>query len=97
MRRHHRGNCGPGPERGFSGQRARVHRGRGHLVGCRPGTCVCGPVNPSDEALGSLWRRVQRHQPDCLVFQGHIRVRRHHGHQILDANHVQRLHELARA
>jgi hypothetical protein len=51
MHRHHRCHCGPGPERGFPGQRARVHCGRGHRVGCRPGACMCGPGRPGGETL----------------------------------------------
>ena len=54
MRRHHRCHFGPGPERGFPGQRARVHRGRGHRVACRPGACVCGPGRPGGENLDPL-------------------------------------------
>ena len=51
MHRHHRGYFGLRPERGFPGQRARVHRGRGHFVGCRPGTCMCGPARSGGETL----------------------------------------------
>jgi hypothetical protein len=64
MRRHHRGHFGPGPERGFPGQTAGVHRGRGYRVGCRPGACVCGPGRPGGKTLDPPWRRAQRHLSD---------------------------------
>jgi hypothetical protein len=51
MRCHHRGHSGPGSKRGFPGQRGRIHRGRGHMVGCRPGVCVCGPGRHGGETL----------------------------------------------
>jgi hypothetical protein len=51
MHRQHRDHCGPGPERGFPGERARVHRGRGHLVGCHPRACMCGPGRPGCDTL----------------------------------------------
>jgi hypothetical protein len=84
MRRRHRGHCGPAPKRGFPGQKARAHRGRGKLVGCRPGACVCDLDRPGGEALTSPWRRTQRHLSDCRALQGHIRVRRRHGYKIID-------------
>jgi hypothetical protein len=97
MRRHHRGRFGSGPERGFLEQAACVHHGRGHRMGCRPGACVCGPDRPGGEALDPPWRHEQRYLSDCLVFQSHIQVRRRHGHPVLDAPLVQRLHQLAQA
>jgi hypothetical protein len=51
IRRHHRSYYGPGFERGFPEQTARVYRARGHRVGCRPGACVCGPGRPIGETL----------------------------------------------
>jgi hypothetical protein len=51
MPRHDRDRFGLGLERGFPRQRERVHRGRGHRVGFRPGACVCGPGRPGGETL----------------------------------------------
>ena len=53
INRYHRGQCGPGPERGYPRQKAPAHRGRGHLLGCCPGACVCGPGRPGGETLDS--------------------------------------------
>jgi hypothetical protein len=56
---------------------------------------VCGPGRPGGEALDSPWQRVQRYPPDRRVFQCQSRFRRRHGHQVLDAPHVQQLNQLA--
>jgi hypothetical protein len=66
MRRHHQGHCGLDHKRGFPRQRARLHRGRGRRVGCRPGACVCGPGRSGGETLDPPWRRAQRYLSDAL-------------------------------
>jgi len=95
MRRHHRGHCGLGLERGFPGRREYVHRGRGHRVDCRPGAWVCGPGRPGGEALDPLLAACAAPPVGLSSLPRRSQVRRRHGHRIIDAPLVQRLQQLA--
>jgi hypothetical protein len=96
MRRHHRSHCGPGPERGFFLDKKHVHTTEGAIL-------WAAALGPACAARAALVARsltpggVCGHLPDCRVFQGHIKVRRRHGRQILDAPLFQRLNQLAQA